>query len=479
EVYDYEGNLLFTRASFMGVVMSAVGLYDQFHLVTGNNYHYCISADEEHSLSEAYKSLDNTAKHLAADVYGNLYVLYSNGNVRRYSEADFMQSLGTGKIVAKFPSTVTDIFTDFTATIFGASGNLLYSTTKQDGVLETYEFVPDGAVYGTGYTVVDYAVAFDTPTLYLLCGDFILSTRGILINTLHDILVDGSDATVFATEDSADAVLLDTDEKTLFIRVDIDQLKSAAYFSYISHSRSSAAQTVVQLAEAGDYYVVAAFDENEHGYTTNLVRKDSCRVMDRSEFVAEGKFPNGIAVTTNAVSLYRYPSMADALRIDLKHQTQKVRLGKSNIVTVIEEVTASGGYRYCLVDYTLDDTTYRGYVPASFLSEFDGTTPDQKEIILADVLITERAIPLVNVEDRTDFYELKDRTKVVIFGDLSEGAPVRVQVEVDGKTYAGNLDPAFIVDHSGQSVRTFALVITIGLVSGGIAGLVIWLKRRR
>lgn len=461
-VYDFEGECLLTEASFSGVIMGAEGVYGNFYLVTGNNYHYRVNTSLE--VEEVYKTLDNTAKGLTSDVDGNLYVLYTNGNVGRYTEDDYMSASGAGKTVCRFPTTVTKLFSDFGGKLYAMYGNTLYSSEQNSSEVDTYQFVPDHSVYGTGYSVVSYAISYDSRTLYLLCGDFIVSTDALTFETLNTISVDGADEEVFSME-ATEATLYRTSKNAVFILFDMSKLRNAAYFTFDSYIRMTEEKKVACLGETEKYYVVAMFNDDKKEYVSCLVRKENCTALAKDSYFLETEdFEEGLAYVSNDVNLYKYPFLSDSLILlsNPNNPASQIVLNKNDTVTVLGMVDFGGAaFNYYQVEYTLEGKEYTGYIPVSFLLSFDGTTPPQSQMTLTYLTPSGTSILLASEDGQTLL--ISNRTQVEAYGDLQNDETVTIVYRQDGVIYTATVSSSLLESATANNWRVMLIGLLIGV----------------
>lgn len=458
EIYTMDGKLVNSHSAFSGVILGVTGVYGKFYLTTSNNYHYCMYGK---NVEDAYKTLDNTAKGLTSDVDGNLYVLYANGNVAKYSEAEYMAATGSGTTVCKFPTTVTKIITDFAGNLYGAYGNTLYYL--KNGSLSAYEFLPDGAVFGSGYTACAYAISHTGSKLYALCGDFVVSTDTLRFDNLNDIAVGGSDKDIFDLTASGKTDVLRTDENTVFIRIDLSKLKNSAYFSVLSCTRQPNEKNVVKLGEIGNYNIVSVFDSTNRIYTANLVKKSYCTLIPEGNYTAEQTFPNGIAYTTNAVKLYKYPFISDSLVLEHESAmtTKSILLEKAEFVKVLQILDFGGmDYNFYCVEATIEGKTYTGYIPVGYLLPFDGTVPQAMEITYTYLTPDLNTVIFHEVGNDANILQVTNRTAVTVYGDRTSSS-VTVTTEKDGVTYVAQISPSYL---SGDQTSDLTSAIAIFII---------------
>ncbi len=372
-LYDFDSGE--KTASFDGFNSNLAGVaavYGKYYFITDNNYFYCAEQNSEGSWtlnSTPKPSASHTARLLTADAYGALYVAYSDGNVYRFEEDEFMAPAEVGEKTATVPVQTEKIAVDYEETVCALYKNELYVCTdaqKKYSLSKT-------AVYGqTAETkVLSFTFGIETGDVYLLYeGDFVLSTRDIPLPTVRTIEVGGADEDIFS-EQSAEFSLVKTAENSLMVTFDIESLSGAEYFPYLDYSRETESHTALKLGETDKYNLIAVFDETDKTYSAALILKRYCEEIPESEYLtpAEG-FTDGIGYLTNSVNLYKYPYLTSLLTV--------TELEKNTTVKVLGKIDTLD-YRYYYVSYTDADGTVRtGYVPQGYVTNFDGAPPDSQ-----------------------------------------------------------------------------------------------------
>lgn len=372
-LYDFDsGEKTATFDGFNSNLAGVAAVYGKYYFITDNNYFYCAEQNSEGiwTLNSTPKpSASHTARLLAADVYGALYVAYSDGSVYRFEEDEFMAPAEVGEKTATVPVQAEKIAVDYEETVCALYKNELYvcaDAQKKYSLSKT-------AVYGqTAETkVLSFTFGIETGDVYLLYeGDFVLSTRDIPLPTVRTIEVGDADEDIFS-EQSAEFSLVKTAENSLMVTFDIEALSGAEYFPYLDYSRETESHTALKLGETDKYNLIAVFDETEKTYSAALILKRYCEEIPESEYLmpAEG-FTDGIGYLTNSVKLYKYPYLTSLLTV--------TELEKNTAVTVLGKIDTLD-YRYYYVSYTDTDGTVRtGYVPQGYVTNFDGAPPDSQ-----------------------------------------------------------------------------------------------------
>ena len=368
-LYDLSapGTPLYTFSEFQSDVVGAACVYGVYYFVTSNNYFYRLSEGEEGwTMTGAPKpSLSYTARLLASDIYGDLYVAFTDGSVFRFSESEFTDSSAVGEKVCSVPVLSECIAVDYAQTVYALSDNTLY-VCEADGQ-KTYPLGKSLVWSQTADTpALSFAFGVEDGGIYVLYqGDFILRTSDVVLPTLRTIATEGSDEPIFG-EDSAEFSVVQTAENALFVRFDLAPFEGAEYLPYLGYTRETEQKTALKLGETDLYNILAVFDESARDYSAVLVLKRYCTELPEEDYLlpAEG-FEGGVGYLTSPVSLYKYPYLTDLLTIAALPKNAEVKvLGRA-------DTPDYGYYRIAWTDENGEEKT--GFIPLSYLTPFDGS----------------------------------------------------------------------------------------------------------
>lgn len=378
-LYDLgSGGLISSFSGFVGSVAGIADVYGNYYFVTDNNYFYSAeqSGEGEWTLKASPKpSVSHTARLLARDIYGELYVAYSDGSVYRFDREEFMTSAEAGETVCTVPLRTEKFAVDYEQTVYALCENKLYvcadvQTSYSLGKSLLYSQTEETTVVSFAFGVEDGGVCL------LYDGDFVIKTYDIPLPNMSEIAVNGADEKIFSNE-NAEFSVVKTAENAIMVNFDIGKLSGAEYFPYLSYVRETEIKTALKLGETEKYNLIAVFDETEKSYSTALVLKRYCEELPRGEYLKSPVgFENNVGYLTNAVTLYKYPYLTGLLTV--------CELPKNAAVTVLGEVDRLD-YRYYYVSYTDETGAERtGYVPKAYLTAFDGSPPGSELIQYGD-----------------------------------------------------------------------------------------------
>ncbi len=388
------GEELFAYTNSADTLTGITHVYGKYYCATKNNRFFTIeqTVDEESQTvwgigSDTTRIYTRQTEGLTSDAYGYLYTLYGT-SVYRYTETEFLKSsTQTGaQIISNLPVGTKKIAVDYERNVYAMTNTSIYLCKREISNVSSPEtgtdVYPDVTeiVLGSGDV---YTHAEHTPTLlsfsfgiednltYLLYdGNYTVISKELNLPTVKEIPVNGVDEEIFS-EETAEFTLLKTNKHALFVEFDIQTLKDAEHFPYLSHKRENTEQTVLKLGSAGDYHLVALFNTNTHRYHTYLLLKTSCQSMSADEYQtlypAEGQKS---AWLTNTVALYKFPYLNPLLTTaSLPRHTEVVLLGEI------------GGldHEYYQISYTENGVAKTGFIPKSYTLSYNPLAEKSEE----------------------------------------------------------------------------------------------------
>lgn len=364
------GTKLQEFGGFNSSLVGVSGIYDNYYFVTDNNYFYRAGkgADGVWKLDSTPKpSVSHTARLLTQDVYGQLYVAYSDGKVFRFTEETFMNPADTGEEAGAVPVQAEQIAVDYEETVYALYKNELYVCADAQ---EKYSLSKTLVYAQTLETqAISFAFGIEDGGVYLLYeGDFAIKTYDVPLPTVKAIAVDGADEDIFSNE-NADFSIVETAGNALMVEFDIQTLSGAQVFPYLSYRRETQPKTALKLGETEKYNLIAVFDETNRSYSTALILKRYCKEIPESDYLKPPSgFKDGTGYLTNAVPVYKYPYLTELLTVCTPP--------KNAAVEVLGEIDRLD-YKYYYVSYT-DETgaERKGYIPKSYVTNFNGAPPE-------------------------------------------------------------------------------------------------------
>lgn len=364
------GNALQNFTGFNGNIVGVENVYGSYYLVTDNNYFYKISqTNDGWTVADAKKNHVVGTRFLDSDAEGRLYVACTDKLVR-FTEEDFLLSDKQGDTVcASLPTSLQGIAVDFDGNAYAYSQADIYryiddSWTTIDGLTT--------CVYGgEGYTpsLTSLTFGYTDDTTYLLYdGNYVIATDALRLPTARTIAVNGADDTVFARESVESATVVRTKANALMIRFDLEALRGAEVFPYLSYERAREERTAIQIGETEKYNLLAVFDDERKTYLHYLVLKTSCTELSQADHtIAYPQDAQKTAYVTSDVRLYKFPYITSLLTVR--------DLSRGASVTLLGEVNGAS-YAYYRVAVEENGQRYVGYLPQSFVTLFNPSAPN-------------------------------------------------------------------------------------------------------
>ena len=361
------GAKIATLDDFSGTIMGAACVYGTYYFITEGNYCYVASSANAWSVQETKKSTARYAKHLAADVYGNLYVA-SGTSVFRFTEEEFLSPMAEGaRVTDALPAYAEKIAVDYDGNVYALENNVI---TRIGG--ETHDFSTP-YVYTDSVNLLSFAFGVEENSTYLLYGEnYLVKTSALDLPTVKNIPVLSAADEIFSRE-SANVQLIRTQPNALAVEFEISTLQDATHFPYLSYSRWNEPVTALKLGETDTYNVIAVYDEGARKYTTHLLLKSACDLLPTDEYRTDYAQPQEGWISSG-VTLYKFPYLTQLLTV-----TDLPRGAKVEVLGEINQLD----YPYYFVGYTDENgESHYGYVPQAYVAHFDGTPPTSTQTTL-------------------------------------------------------------------------------------------------
>ena len=459
-ICDYSaGETAFTSAQLTGANIAGLAvLYGETYYIKSNGTRGVVGG-------EAVEMGSAIPTGLACDLYGTLYVSYTSGNARAFTEDEFISgAIGADTGIAVAPGA-TSLKADFEGNLYYLVGGDLYCDGTLFATVDGSDFV-----YTQSEKPVSFALGFEDDAVYFNFGEYMIvsdasteSEEGPLsgIPTLGEIAQSGARETTFSMHEG-EGLLVNVAARSVGISTDISLFRASdsAYFPYGGYARLTEERQGLLLATTPDEdggYALVLFPEADGSYSASLYKRSALTPVGTSVISADAT-----RWLSNDVSAYFVPCLEEAL--------SERTLSRGTAVHVTGSFSAPDR-EYALIEYTdeASGTSLRGWVPASYLSDI---APD-----------------LSSGEQYTFAYLKSDRDGVVF--TTSDGAEQtiteRVQVRLydngDG-TFTARLvsDPAYsavvtedMIDRDNAEVLRLSLIIILTVLALVIVGVYVFL----
>ncbi len=368
---------------FNGAIVGIADVYGTCYVATENNYFYAVTNSDTNGwqMTEVKKTSTHPPQLLTSDAYGNLYIK-SGVNAYVFTEIEFMQADGNGKkLLDTLPTDTIKIAVDYEGNLY-ALANGVYQYAKQvDGSFsQTAIDVSERFVYGDTHQLIALAFGIEKNVTYLLFnGNYIVSTDKLHLPTVTNIPVDNADESIFA-ETEASFEIVKTKQNALLVAFDVEALKGANVYPYLSYHRSTTEKTALKIGETtdGKYNLIAHFDTETSKYSTYLVLKEYCETISADDYRKEyGESEQTSAWLTNELSLYKFPYLCSELVV-----TQRLPRGAQ--VILLGEIVQLD-HDYYRIAYTDENGNVKtGYIPQSYATPFDASPMDNENTAVGE-----------------------------------------------------------------------------------------------
>ncbi len=352
-------------------VVGVVCVYGVFYFVTSDFYYGKIEhGDDGWNSTPVQRNVGTTPTALTADLFGDIFVADSNGNIYRLGEEDFAATGGLGDIV-------TTIDSGFSSLRAGFDGKLYYLDSEKNLCMydgkdtETVATVDGKNFVYTGEEKkkpVSFALGFEDDEVYFCFGDFVVKTHeGALgLATLESVskaTLDASAKKLSDGEDLRDVKLADFAAGAVGIHINFGALAEDGSYC-LGYERFPEARRGVLLASHGDYSLIALY--HDHIYSTELFRTAD---MTREPFAPEYEDAGGRGMfLASGCTPYRFPCIIDAPAKAAEAAPRGTRVSVVGILREGGQEAAQGGYDFAYVEYGDGKS---GYVPYAYLTYVD------------------------------------------------------------------------------------------------------------
>lgn len=437
-------------------------IFGNVFYVTANSRYGMVGSNNE----AQYYSYDGTPRCMTSDLYGNIYVSYTNGSVRKFTEDAFISAQESTPYIS-VPINHTSLRADFEGNLYYLSGDVLYKNGEEFAKINGNDFV-----YHVGKTdetdaPVSFALGFEDSEVYFFFRNHAIKSKAetLDIPTLSKITAGTIAEDVFSVHNEEN-LLADVPEKTVGITITLSELAEAEYFPYDYYARLDESSRGVLLGETEKYRLVLLFSEAQNAYVASLFQKKSVTLAEEKYYEeASGQY-----YLSSNVSSYYVPCLETALA--------ETTLARGASVTVIGYLTAPD-YVYALVSFAVDDldaarTVKTGYVPASFLTTIAPLPADGEEYLPVYLKAKKDGLTLVS-EDGEELV-ITQRTEAKAW--KNDDGSYTVCVSRDGKNYYGTVSEKQI-DRKESGALRIALIIILSVLALVILGAYIFLLPRK
>ena len=388
-LYDKEGNVTYTLTTDSNdFIVDIVHSHGSFYYVTHYNFYGRIYKNNGTWVkAEVRRAAQGSpsASLIAADIQGNLYVLTTTGSIYSFTDGadgDFLsaQSLSTKTPVHTGGDGEFDnakkMLVDYAQSIYVQRGNNLIKYLL-DGSAYEKQTLPINLSKTIAYSQTTdtpaTAVAFgaETADVYVLYdGNLMISTQDLSLPCMSLIATNDVDDSIF-DDASVTPEVVKVAKGTLLVEFELERLVDADLFPYVGYVRPAEKQTALVIGRTGGYALLAIYDGTRKQYHTYLAKDNASLEADATgesaPDISEGWLSSG-------AHLYKFPYLTKLLTVTELPKNQKVQ--------VLGKITVD--YEYYRVQYEENGVTKEGYIPTSFVNDFDSTPPQPTQSTAGD-----------------------------------------------------------------------------------------------
>ncbi len=440
-------------------------VYGEVYFVTGNAYGKVGAEPVFHDSCGAPAAL-------ASDVYGELFVVYNDRSVVKFSETAFLDKDAAGDTLGfTLPEGYSSLRADFEGNLYYLLGSALCRNGDETiATVDESDFV---------YTMSEgsplaFALGYEDDEVYFLFGEYIVATNGgaLDIPTLREIKAGDIGKNIFSTH-AGDGLFLNIPAGTVGIRTDLSALREDApeCFPYEFYFRTEEAAQGILLGMQNGYALVTVYEvgENSRAFTTSLFRLSGVEelLLPTDSYWAEA---DETAYLTSDVSAYFFPCLPAALADQ--------RLSRGTSVHVVATVSAPDLLEYALIEFAKDgEATARGYVPCDYLTSVSPSGGGEESFLFATLkdAPTDEGYLFVAEDGSTLSLHGGERVRLE---DLGDGTYTARYSAEDGKIYSLVLGQDML-DFGANDTLRISLIVILCVVAVLIVALYVWFLPRK
>lgn len=405
-------------------------------------------------------SSTGTPTGLAADLYGDLYVTYSNAEACKFTEEEFLTSGNAGTGLG-FTAPAGDIYpeADFMGNLYYLSGGVLYKNgEKFADFAENFIWTEDGALQSP----TAFALGFEDDEVYFNFGNYMVkSNAGTLadIPTLGEIQAEGARDGAFASH-APEGLLVTVPAGAVGVATDLSELRTgeSAFFPYRGYARTAEAREGILLATTQSWSLIL-FAEGEGSYSASLYRLGTEQARDPASYytAAEG----AARYLSSEAGAYFAPCLESAL-------TER-RLARGTAVSYLGTVKTAE-LDYALIEYSDGARgSLRGYVPLSYLTVIPAESAAGENYTLAYLKSNKEGVLFTTAtgEERL----VTERTEVRLYANGDGTYTARLTEDL---SYSAVITDKMIDKDNAEVVR-IALIVILSVLALVILGVYIFL----
>ena len=480
-LYDY-GSGSPTVHQLSASAISATYANGKFYIICSNGNTYELDS-ETAEISDPGTPAITAPKNIAADLFGNIYVLTQSGQVNAYTVEQFLsQSAATSERVATFDADVKKIAVDYAQNIYGIGDSAIYKNDRNT----SNQIDLSSLVYSEdAITPVSFTFDIESGDMYILSDGFIAKADlgAGSPESLENIAADGLYEKLHGTPTADDAatmlVSVPAGSVILPVAASGSITDSTDVFPYTSYTRTDEIRVGVRVCtlEAGTVVALYSYTPSEQAgtapareYTMVLVLDDKRSTDDDPEILTdcytEEESP-ATGYTTNTVGLYRFP-LLQAGSDTIYSGGLSDRLPKSTRLAIYGRISSpanedSPGYGldfdYYFVAANVNGNTVYGFIPTNYVLGYDTSASWDGEEFSFRYVARGEAITLYNGELSL---ELSNEEQVKVYGEPNEENLVYVTyTDAEGTVWSGMVNADLLYEATNSTLVILAVVAVV------------------
>lgn len=352
------GTLLARFDHFNSTIKGVSAVYGNYYIAC-EGFVYALTQENGEWINNGIEKPSFFPQAFTNDSYGDLYAVQNN-SVYRFTERDLLTADNNGTRLCASPvDTVKKLVIDYERHIYLLSDNTVYKVAES---VQSVDFSTP-IVYAQQTNATSFSFGIEENETYLLFdGNYMVKSTRLGLPTVKRIAVEEVDKQIFA-EESAQFEAVTTAENALFIEFDLQSLPNATLFPYVSYHRQVQPLTALKIGETSVYNLLAVFDKGTNRYHSFLVLKAFCQPLNTNDY-RQTYEESLTGYLTNEITLYKFPYLTSLLTVE--------RLQRGEKVTLLGEVNELDHSYYHIAYQTADGTQKTGYIPKSYITQFDG-----------------------------------------------------------------------------------------------------------
>ena len=457
-LYGYDNELIHTVDTVEGNILSIGYAFGTFYALSnagGNSY--AIDGATGEIARQGTPKIANPVS-IAADIYGNVYVLSANGQVDAYNQDQFFaENTGDSTKITALDSSCKKLLVDYAGRLYGLSDTAIYEYS--DGATVRHDIDFTAYIYSeTEKTALSFAFGLTEESVYVLSDGFIVKTQ-IGISTFNNIAAEDLYASVYENTPSALNLIVNVKAGSVAVTLDFAALKSdSPYLPYLSCERLEQDMTGIVLGKTDAGYVVLFYEYTPAQASDQLPTREYtvCLISEKSNQAPEAVEnyygeSSKIGYVSGDVYLYCRPAMQAFTRTErLERGSEVVIFGK---ISLTENELDSDYYFIKTADGSI------GFIPASFVTDTD-INALQNESYRYQTLKKGKSVTLYSESGESITLESKERLKVYDAEASKEKYSV-VSYEKDGVIYYGEVADASLSAASSIVLVTLFIVLLV------------------